>query len=203
MFIYHQHTSIHVVLAVIMAIRLFAIVLRGWHIDLSCFGGLWLAGESRGELGKCCLVGTHADSQTLEIVELVGKADCMAIHINPVAVLVHGRLELLQKVLAQAHWPAHAASIDSADVLVHQTVDLADGVVNLDSAGREDLRKLTTWRQTLLLLNLHISEGSDVHQKIAKGRKVLALALAHIGHNLLLSSDSVCLQGEVVVSDHL
>merc|ERR1712146_209881 len=146
MFIYHQHTSIHVVLVVIMAIRLFAIVLRGWHIDLSCFGGLWLAGESRGELGKCCLVGTHADSQTLEIVELVGKADCMAIHINPVAVLaldlvdledtllVHGRLELLQKVLAQAHWPAHAASID-----------LADGVVNLDRAGREDLRKLTTW----------------------------------------------------------
>merc|ERR1711871_1459331 len=176
--------------------RLFAIPLRSRSIVWVRLASsrVNLASQASGQLGQSCLVGAHAHSKTLEVVKLVGETHSVAIHEDEVASLAidlvdlgdtllhHGLLELLEQVLAQAHWPALANTVAHVDVLVHEAIDLGDGAVDLDLTTSEDGLESASWGQTLSLLH------NDVGQADVLGDSIL-------------SGDSVCLQGEVVVGD--
>merc|ERR1719253_151614 len=146
-------------------VRLFAIPLRSRSIEWVrlASSSVDLAGQACSQLSEGGLVGAHAHSKALEVVELVGQTDSVAIHEDVVAslgldlvdledtLLHHGLLELLEQVLAQAHWPALANTIAHLDVLVHEAVDLGHSAVDLDLTTGEDRLQGAGWGQALRL----------------------------------------------------
>jgi len=124
----------------------------------------------------------HANSKTLEVVELVGKTDSVAVDEHPVSGFVvdlvdsqdtlkdHVVLKLLEEVLAETHWPALAARVDTLEVLHDQTVDLGDRVVDLDLGTSEDGRNGGGWGQTLRSLDRCVSTITDGQEEVTEGR---------------------------------
>merc|ERR1711988_543245 len=152
---------------------------------------------------------------TLEVLELGRQTNGVTVDVHPVASLLldlihledtllgHAPLELEQEVLAQTHRPAHADTVDDLDVLVHKTVDLGDGGVDLGLLGSEDGREVVGRGKTLGLGHLDLGEASNVGEQVTKGRQVAALALANVVLDLVLSSGGVRLEGQVVVGELL
>merc|ERR1719453_1492113 len=124
----------------------------GWgHGEwLLASGGVLLAREGSSELSEGSLVVAHANSEGLEVVELVGETHGTAVEEHEVTGVVghlvhlestlaeHGLLELEEKVLAETHGPAGTHGVGDTGVLVDEAVDLVDGVVNLNVLGSED-----------------------------------------------------------------
>merc|ERR1711981_1300475 len=180
----------------------------GWgHGEwLLASGGVLLAREGSSELSEGSLVVAHANSEGLEVVELVGETHGTAVEEHEVTGVVghlvhlestlaeHGLLELEEKVLAETHGPAGTHGVGDTGVLVDEAVDLVDGVVNLNVLGSEDGRDLGgTSTDTLGLDSLDVGETRD-------GGEVLALALDDVLLELVAGSDGVGLEGEVVIS---
>merc|ERR1711904_528911 len=172
--------------------------------------------EGRSELSEGSLVVAHANSKGLEVVELVGETDSTAIEEHKVTGMVghlvdledtlaeHGLLELKEEVLAKTHWPASTDGVSNTRVLVAQTVDLSDRVVDLDLAGSEDGRDgFTTSTDTLSLDSLHVGEARHGGEEVTEGGQVLALALDDVLLELVARSHSISLQGQVVVRNLL
>merc|ERR1719326_1136963 len=190
---------------------LIALVLWGLSVDLS--SGLSLR-KLAGEVSKDMLVSCHLHSQTLEVRELGGKTNSVCVHEHEVAgpafhlidlectSALHGDLELGDEVLAQTQWPPVLDFANSADVLVHEAVDLGDSVVDLDLAAGEDERDLgQSVALALSRLGLHVGNRCEGLEQIANGRKVAALALLDVVCDQVCCSTSVCLEGQVVVSN--
>merc|ERR1719453_48851 len=190
----------------------------GWgHGEwLLASGGVLLAREGSSELSEGSLVVAHANSEGLEVVELVGETHGTAVEEHEVTGVVghlvhlestlaeHGLLELEEKVLAETHGPAGTHGVGDTGVLVDEAVDLVDGVVNLNVLGSEDSRDLGgTSTDTLGLDSLDVGETRDGGQEISEGGEVLALALDDVLLELVAGSDGVGLEGEVVISDLL
>merc|ERR1711981_238990 len=190
----------------------------GWgHGEwLLASGGVLLAREGSSELSEGSLVVAHANSEGLEVVELVGETHGTAVEEHEVTGVVghlvhlestlaeHGLLELEEKVLAETHGPAGTHGVGDTGVLVDEAVDLVDGVVNLNVLGSEDGRDLGgTSTDTLGLDSLDVGETRDGGQEISEGGEVLALALDDVLLELVAGSDGVGLEGEVVISDLL
>merc|ERR1719446_1598580 len=114
---------------------------------------------------------------------------------------LHGALELEGKVLAETHWPAHAAGIHDLDVLVHETVDLANGIVHLDLLARESSTNGLGRGNTLLLGRLHMGKTSHIDEEISERGQILALALDDIPAELFASSDGIGLERQVIVGN--
>merc|ERR1719199_123113 len=187
----------------------------GWgHGEwLLASGGVLLAREGSSELSEGSLVVAHANSEGLEVVELVGETHGTAVEEHEVTGVVghlvhlestlaeHGLLELEEKVLAETHGPAGTHGVGDTGVLVDEAVDLVDGVVNLNVLGSEDSRDLGgTSTDTL---GLDVGETRDGGQEVSEGGEVLALALDDVLLELVAGSDGVGLEGEVVISDLL
>merc|ERR1719482_1947952 len=187
----------------------------GWgHGEwLLASGGVLLAREGSSELSEGSLVVAHANSEGLEVVELVGETHGTAVEEHEVTGVVghlvhlestlaeHGLLELEEKVLAETHGPAGTHGVGDTGVLVDEAVDLVDGVVNLNVLGSEDGRDLGgTSTDTL---GLDMGETRDGGQEISEGGEVLALTLDDVLPELVAGSDGVGLEGEVVISDLL
>merc|ERR1719197_1870786 len=190
----------------------------GWgHGEwLLASGGVLLAREGSSELSEGSLVVAHANSEGLEVVELVGETHGTAVEEHEVTGVVghlvhlestlaeHGLLELEERVLAETHGPAGTHGVGDTGVLVDEAVDLVDGVVNLNVLGSEDSRDLGgTSTDTLGLDSLDVGETRDGGQEISEGGEVLALALDDVLLELVAGSDGVGLEGEVVISDLL
>merc|ERR1719197_1556587 len=190
----------------------------GWgHGEwLLASGGVLLAREGSSELSEGSLVVAHANSEGLEVVELVGETHGTAVEEHEVTGVVghlvhlestlaeHGLLELEEKVLAETHGPAGTHGVGDTGVLVDEAVDLVDGVVNLNVLGSEDSGDLGgTSTDTLGLDSLDVGETRDGGQEISEGGEVLALALDDVLLELVAGSDGVGLEGEVVISDLL
>merc|ERR1719199_1967712 len=190
----------------------------GWgHGEwLLASGGVLLAREGSSELSEGSLVVAHANSEGLEVVELVGETHGTAVEEHEVTGVVghlvhlestlaeHGLLELEEKVLAETHGPAGTHGVGDTGVLVDEAVDLVDGVVNLNVLGSEDSRDLGgTSTDTLGLDSLDVGETRDGGQEVSEGGEVLALALDDVLLELVAGSDGVGLEGEVVISDLL
>merc|ERR1719183_3372109 len=190
----------------------------GWrHVEwLFASRGVLLAREGSGELSEGSLVVAHANSEGLEVVELVGETHGTAVEEHEVTGVVghlvhlestlaeHGLLELEEKVLAETHGPAGTHGVGDTGVLVDEAVDLVDGVVNLNVLGSEDSGDLGgTSTDTLGLDSLDVGETRDGGQEISEGGEVLALALDDALLELVAGSDGVGLEGEVVISDLL
>merc|ERR1712182_94180 len=184
----------------------------GWgHGEwLLASGGVLLAREGSSELGEGSLVVAHADSEGLEVVELVGETHGTAVEEHPVTGVVghlvhlehalgeHGLLKLKEKVLAETHGPAGTHGVDDTSVLVYKTVDLGEHGLNLNLLGREDSGDgLGTSAKALGLLGLHGGETSDGGEEVAEGGQVLALTLDDVVLELIASSDGVGLEGQV------
>merc|ERR1719482_1319245 len=164
----------------------------GWgHGEwLLASGGVLLAREGSSELSEGSLVVAHANSEGLEVVELVGETHGTAVEEHEVTGVVghlvhlestlaeHGLLELEEKVLAETHGPAGTHGVGDTGVLVDEAVDLVDGVVNLNVLGSEDSRDLG-------------------------GTSTDTLGLDDVLLELVAGSDGVGLEGEVVISDLL
>merc|ERR1719453_1258913 len=187
----------------------------GWgHGEwLLASGGVLLAREGSSELSEGSLVVAHANSEGLEVVELVGETHGTAVEEHEVTGVVghlvhlestlaeHGLLELEEKVLAETHGPAGTHGVGDTGVLVDEAVDLVDGVVNLNVLGSEDSGDLGgTSTDTLGLDSLDVGETRDGGQEISEGGEVLALALDDVLLELVAGSDGVGLEGEVVIS---
>merc|ERR1719183_3519086 len=164
----------------------------GWrHVEwLFASRGVLLAREGSGELSEGSLVVAHANSEGLEVVELVGETDGATVEEHEVTGVVghlvhlestlaeHGLLELKEKVLAETHRPAGTHGVGDTSVLVHKTVDLGEHGLNLNLLGREDSGDgLGTSAKALGLLGLHGGETSDGGEEVAEGGQVLALTL--------------------------
>merc|ERR1719199_205673 len=190
----------------------------GWgHGEwLLASGGVLLAREGSSELSEGSLVVAHANSEGLEVVELVGETHGTAVEEHEVTGVVghlvhlestlaeHGLLELEEKVLAETHGPAGTHGVGDTGVLVDEAVDLVDGVVNLNVLGSEDSGDLGgTSTDTLGLDSLDVGETRDGGQEVSEGGEVLALALDDVLLELVAGSDGVGLEGEVVISDLL
>merc|ERR1719324_1844901 len=120
------------------------------------------------------------------------------------ALVGHGLLELGQEVLAQAHWPALAHLAADGGVLVDEAVDSSHGAGDLDGvAGEDGWEDIATHAQTLALRSVHSTHEADGRQEVADGGEATALALDDVVGDVISGSDSVCLQREVVVSQHL
>merc|ERR1719326_791561 len=103
---------------------------------------------------------------------------------------------------SQTQWPPVLDFANSADVLVHEAVDLGDSVVDLDLAAGEDERDLgQSVALALSRLGLHVGNRCEGLEQIANGRKVAALALLDVVCDQVCCSTSVCLEGQVVVSN--
>merc|ERR1719352_358734 len=153
----------------------------GWgHGEwLLASGGVLLAREGSSELSEGSLVVAHANSEGLEVVELVGETHGTAVEEHEVTGVVghlvhlestlaeHGLLELEEKVLAETHGPAGTHGVGDTGVLVD------------------------------------VGETRDGGQEISEGGEVLALALDDVLLELVAGSDGVGLEGEVVISDLL
>merc|ERR1719352_1493782 len=190
----------------------------GWgHSEwLLASGGVLLAREGSSELSEGSLVVAHANSEGLEVVELVGETDGTAVEEHEVAGVVghlvhledtlaeHGFLHLKEEVLAQTHWPAGTHSVGNTGVLVHETVDFVHGVGHLDLPGSEDgWNGGSTSTDTLSLLHLNGGETANSGEDITEGGQVLALTLGNVSLNLGLGCHSVSLEGQVVVRNLL
>merc|ERR1719213_57634 len=160
----------------------------GWgHGEwLLASGGVLLAREGSSELSEGSLVVAHANSEGLEVVELVGETHGTAVEEHEVTGVVghpvhlestlaeHGLLELEEKVLAETHGPAGTHGVGDTGVLVDEAVDLVDGVVNLNVLGSEDSRDLGgTSTDTLGLDSLDVGETRDGGQEISEEGEVV------------------------------
>merc|ERR1719352_1492983 len=183
----------------------------GWgHGEwLLASGGVLLAREGSSELSEGSLVVAHANSEGLEVVELVGETHGTAVEEHEVTGVVghlvhlestlaeHGLLELEEKVLAETHGPAGTHGVGDTGVLV-------DEVVNLNVLGSEDSGDLGgTSTDTLGLDSLDVGEGRNSGEEVTEGGEVLALALDDVLLELVAGSDGVGLEGEEVISDLL
>merc|ERR1712057_34992 len=180
-------------------------------------GGLVGHRELSGELSEDGLVDGHTGSKLGEVVELVGKTDGATVHVHEVTGLAgdlvdledtlgeHGLLELVQKVLAETHGPAGTHLSAGSGVLVHETLDGSHGTRHLNVLASEDSGELgTTHAETLSLLRLDSTKSSDSLEQVTDGRQVAAvLALLPVVNDEVGRSDSVCLEGKVVVRDLL
>merc|ERR1719502_2042392 len=196
-----------------------------WDLLLG-WGRLVLAREGSSQLGQSLLVGGHAHSEGLEVVQLVGQTNSMTVEEDEVArllanlvhlkhtLLEHGLLELHEEVLAETHGPSPTHSIGVAGVLVHETIDLRDlALHNLavlvllqhrDLLVGEDGRNgVSTEAEALGLHGRDVGSGSNGGHEVTQGGQVLALALGHVVVQLARGSDGVGLEGKVVVSDLL
>merc|ERR1712188_219280 len=81
--------------------RLFAIPLRSRSIVWVRLASsrVNLASQASGQLGQSCLVGAHAHSKTLEVVELVGETHSVAVHEDEVASLAIDLVDLEDTLL--------------------------------------------------------------------------------------------------------
>merc|ERR1712072_277445 len=193
--------------------HLVAFPLWGLHHDLA---SMLSFAELASEPGKGLLVSSHVDSQRGEVGELGGKTHSVAIHEHGVASLIrnlvnlestsalHGSLKLGDEVLAKTHWPARTHLTDSFDVLVNEAINLGDGTSNLDVLAREDQRdRGGAEALTGGSLGLDVGEGSSSLQQVSDGHEVAALALGEVVGDLVRSSGSIGLEGQVVVGDLL
>merc|ERR1711988_2022623 len=163
-----------------------------WGLDEDLLPHLLvLLGELASHLGKGGLVASHADSQTLEVRELRGKTDRVSIDEHEVASLASHTVHFEDTTLL------HVGLID-------QPVDLGNRVLHSDLFSREDHRDLGgTSTNALILANLHIDTGTHSLEQITNGSEATALTLGDVVADLVCSSGSVGLEGQVVVRNLL